>query len=96
MIDGDWRVAEETYRRLIELRPSFAEAHSGLAEVRGVGFGDLEAAVRESRLARPTPTAFEVALPCRRLRGGHRRIRADAGARSGVPHLCRASPLERL
>jgi len=51
MIDGDWRAAEETYRRLIELRPSFAEAHSGLGEVRGVGFGDLEAAVRGSRLA---------------------------------------------
>jgi TolB-like protein/tetratricopeptide (TPR) repeat protein len=51
MIDGDWRAAEETYRRLIELSPSFAEAHSGLAEVRGVGFGDLEAAVRKSRLA---------------------------------------------
>jgi len=49
--DGDWRAAEETYRRLIELRPSFAEAHSRLGLVRGVGFGDLEAAVRETRLA---------------------------------------------
>ncbi|MCK5412696.1 MAG: tetratricopeptide repeat protein, partial [Gemmatimonadetes bacterium] len=51
MIDGDWWAAEETYRRLIELRPSFAQAHSGLGTVQGRGFGDLEAAVRETRLA---------------------------------------------
>jgi serine/threonine-protein kinase len=49
--EGEWRAAEETYGRLIGLRPSFAEAHVGLGWVRGVGFGDLESALRETRLA---------------------------------------------
>ncbi|MDQ2669578.1 MAG: tetratricopeptide repeat protein, partial [Gemmatimonadota bacterium] len=50
MFDGDWRTAEQGFRRAIALNPGYATAHHWYGNYLG-GRGDLEGYLREIRLA---------------------------------------------
>jgi TolB-like protein/DNA-binding SARP family transcriptional activator len=50
MFDGDWRAAEEGFRRAIALNPGYATAHHWYGNFLG-GRGDLEGYLHELRLA---------------------------------------------